>query len=98
MSPRKEDVLASIVEFLAQATNVPPGQLTPDMLLGDLNIDSLSAVEMLWTVEHTYGVRLPDPEEGVAALSIDALATRFAALLVDAAPIGTVTAQAAGAQ
>jgi acyl carrier protein len=89
----EQDVRASIIDYLVRTAHVPPEHLASGaVLLRDLNIDSLTAVEMLWTVESTYGVRLPDSQAGLAAMSIDELVSCFAALLAQRTP-----AQAVGA-
>lgn len=35
-------------------------QITPDALLRDLGLDSMREIELLFAIEDTYGVTLPD--------------------------------------
>ncbi len=65
---------------------VPAERLTPDTPLASLGIDSLGAVELLWTIEEAFHIRLP--AEPVALPTLGDV-VRF----VD----GLVASQAAGA-
>ena len=55
--------LERLSRILAQRYKLDPARLTPDQPLGDLGIDSLGMVEMLFFIEEEFGVHLPS--EGV---------------------------------
>ena len=56
--------LERLSRILAQRYKVDPARLTPDQPLGELGIDSLGMVEMLFFIEEEFGVHLPS--EGAA--------------------------------
>ena len=55
--------LERLSQILVQRYKLDPARLTPDQPLGDLGIDSLGMVEMLFFIEEEFGVHLPS--EGV---------------------------------
>lgn len=86
MSTGDLDIRASIVDYLVHTANVPAELLqSGDVRLGDLNVDSLSAVDMLWTVETTYHVRLSDVHASLSDMTLDDLVRRFQAALAGSA-------------
>ncbi|WP_425260641.1 acyl carrier protein [Rubrivivax sp. RP6-9] len=61
--------------------HVPAERLVPEALLDDLGIDSLATVELLWSVEETFHVKLPTDADGLHTLGdvarcVDALLAR----------------------
>jgi acyl carrier protein len=56
--------LERLSQILVQRYKLDPVRLTPDQPLGELGIDSLGMVEMLFFIEEEFGVHLPS--EGVA--------------------------------
>lgn len=61
--------LERLSQILVQRYKLDPARLTPDQPLGDLGIDSLGMVEMLFFIEEEFGVHLPS--EGVTFGSLD---------------------------
>ena len=65
--------------MLAKDYKLPPERLTADAPLDSLGIDSLATVELLWSVEDAFKIKLP-PEPvllttlGDVARHVDALA------------------------
>jgi acyl carrier protein len=55
--------LERLSQLLVQRYKLDPARLTPDQPVGDLGIDSLGMVEMLFFIEEDFGVHLPS--EGV---------------------------------
>jgi len=55
--------LERLSQILVQRYKLDPARLTPDQSLGELGIDSLGMVEMLFFIEEEFGVHLPS--EGV---------------------------------
>lgn len=48
--------------ILTKDYRIAPERLAPDARLESLGIDSLGAVELLWTIEDTFQIKLPpDP-------------------------------------
>ncbi|MGG2460874.1 acyl carrier protein [Streptomyces sp. RGM 3693] len=58
MDPRFTDLLRP---FLKHA-GTDPLTLTPDTDLRRLGVDSMQAIELLFTIEDTFGISLPDEE------------------------------------
>ncbi|MFF2809820.1 acyl carrier protein [Streptomyces sp. NPDC058000] len=58
MDPRFTDLLRP---FLKHA-GADPLTLTPDTDLRRLGVDSMQAIELLFTIEDTFGISLPDEE------------------------------------
>ena len=55
------DLSARLLELSAEQLSVPPASLTPDALLvDDLGIDSLAAIEWGMTIEDAFGISLPE--------------------------------------
>ena len=51
--------LDALREILAANFSLQPDALTPDARLDDLDIDSLSVVEVLFAVEDRFGITIP---------------------------------------
>ena len=76
------DLSARLLELSAEQLSVPPASLQPDALLvDDLGIDSLAAIEWGMTIEDAFGISLPeDAWEHVRTYgSVDELVLRLAA-------------------
>lgn len=75
--------LQGLSELLVRNYNVSPERLTLDAPLQDLGIDSLGTVELLWSVEDRFGIRLPHDPPALATLGevvayVDALVAQNA--------------------
>jgi acyl carrier protein len=54
--------LERLKTILARDYRADVAQLTPEAPLDSLGVDSLAAVELLWSVEEEFGIKLPtDP-------------------------------------
>jgi len=63
----QEDLVAGIAEIIEEVTGIEPSEVTMEKsFVDDLDIDSLSMVEIAVQVEDKYGVKVPD--EDLAAL------------------------------
>lgn len=52
-----------IISIIAKQLKVDEAEITPDTdILDDLGADSLDVVELLMTIEDTYGITVPDDE------------------------------------
>ncbi|WP_157268789.1 acyl carrier protein [Azohydromonas aeria] len=77
--------------ILARDYKLAPDQLTLDAPLEGLGIDSLGTMELLWTVEESFGITLPPDQVALPTLGdvvryIDDLVAAQAAQAADAAP------------
>jgi acyl carrier protein len=56
-----QEVLAGMAEIIEEITGVPAADVQPGKaFVDDLEIDSLSMVEILVAAEERFGVRIPD--------------------------------------
>ena len=59
----QDDVLGEISTILSTVAGVDPGEVTPQTsFTDDLNIDSMTMVEVVVAVEDRFGVLIPDDE------------------------------------
>lgn len=61
MTPTPHDALALLRQVLAQFSDVPPEQVVPEAELASLQVDSLTAAEMLFELEDRLGASIADP-------------------------------------
>ncbi|MGC4932784.1 meromycolate extension acyl carrier protein AcpM [Gordonia sp. DT30] len=67
MAATQEQLIAGIAEIIEEVTGIEPSEVTMEKsFVDDLDIDSLSMVEIAVQVEDKYGVKVPD--EDLAAL------------------------------
>lgn len=65
MALEHSEVLRGLAEILNDVAGVPTGDVEPDKSFVDqLDVDSLSMVEILMVIEERFGVRIPDDEAG----------------------------------
>ncbi|MGY1743703.1 MULTISPECIES: acyl carrier protein [unclassified Blastococcus] len=58
-----EDIQAGLAEILEEVAGVSPADATPEKsFTEDLDVDSLSMVEIATEVENKFGVAIPDDE------------------------------------
>lgn len=56
----REEIIEKVISALSEEFDVAPEVITPDAIIYDtLQLDSLSAVEMLSVLKYTFGVRIP---------------------------------------
>ena len=59
------DLIAALAEILSEITGVDPAEVTAEAeFAGDLDLDSLSMVELALAVEENLGVRIPEEKAG----------------------------------
>ncbi|MBZ4023041.1 phosphopantetheine-binding protein [Rhodobacter sp. TJ_12] len=56
MRPDMQDQILSII---AREAAMEPAEVHPDMTLEELGLDSLGLVEMIFSIEETFGVSVP---------------------------------------
>jgi acyl carrier protein len=58
-----DNILAQLAEILEEVAGVKPEDVTPDKsFVDDLDVDSLSMVEVAMAVEEKFGASIPDEE------------------------------------
>lgn len=58
-----DTILADLAEILHEVADVAPEDVTPDKsFVDDLDVDSLSMVEVAMAAEEQFGVKIPDDE------------------------------------
>ena len=61
--PSTADIQAGLAEILEEVAGVTPADATPEKsFTDDLDVDSLSMVEIATAVEDKFGVAIPDDE------------------------------------
>lgn len=77
---QKSEIVANVKTLIAKAVNLDPRStqsLDPNTPLGEegLALDSIDVLEIIVTVEHAYGIKVPSPEVGKKYFrSIDGIA------------------------
>lgn len=55
-------LIEQIKNYLTETAGVDPHKFdNPDLMVADLQLDSLGLIEMLFEVEDKYGFQIPDP-------------------------------------
>jgi len=63
MAMSEQEILAGLGEIIEEIAGVPADQVTPDKsFVDDLDIDSLSMVEIAVAAQDKFGVEIPDDE------------------------------------
>ena len=63
MATTQEEIIAGIAEIIEEVTGIEPSEVTPEKsFVDDLDIDSLSMVEIAVQTEDKYGVKIPDED------------------------------------
>ena len=59
----QQDILDGLATIVNEIAGVPVGDVTPDKsFIDDLDVDSLSMVEIATAAEDHFGVRIPDDD------------------------------------
>src|SRR6201999_2487668 len=63
VSVSQEEIIAGIAEIIEEVTGIEPSLITPEKsFVDDLDIDSLSMVEIALQTEDKYAVKIPDEQ------------------------------------
>ena len=63
MSVSQEEIIAGIAEIIEEVTGIEPSEITPEKsFVDDLDIDSLSMVEIAVQTEDKYSMKIPDED------------------------------------
>jgi len=59
----QQEILAGLAQIVNEIAGVPVGDITPEKtFIDDLDVDSLSMVEIATAAEDHFGVRIPDED------------------------------------
>jgi len=59
----QQEILAELAQIVNEIAGVPVGDITPEKgFLDDLDVDSLSMVEIATAAEDKFGIRIPDDD------------------------------------
>lgn len=59
----QNEILAGLAEILEEVAGVSPAEVTPEKtFIDDLDVDSLSMVEVAMAAEEKFGVKIPDDD------------------------------------
>ena len=63
MPATQEEIIAGLAEIIEEVTGIEPSEVTPEKsFVDDLDIDSLSMVEIAVQAEDKFGVKIPDDQ------------------------------------
>ena len=63
MAATQEEIITGLAEIIEEVTGIEPSEVTPEKsFVDDLDIDSLSMVEIAVQTEDKYGVKIPDED------------------------------------
>ncbi len=63
MAVSQEEIVKNLAEIIEEVTGIEPSEVTAEKsFVDDLDIDSLSMVEIAVQTEDKYGIKIPDEE------------------------------------
>lgn len=63
MADSKEDIVAGLADIVNEIAGIPNDEVTEDKsFTDDLDVDSLSMVEVVVAAEERFGVKIPDDD------------------------------------
>ena len=63
MATTQDEIIAGIAEIIEEVTGIEPSEVTPEKsFVDDLDIDSLSMVEIAVAAQDKFGVEIPDDQ------------------------------------
>ena len=63
MAVSQDEIIAGIAEIIEEVTGIEPSEVTPEQsFVEDLDIDSLSMVEIAVAAQDKFGVEIPDDQ------------------------------------
>ena len=75
MPATQDEIIAGLAEIIEEVTGIEPSEVTPEKsFVDDLDIDSLSMVEIAVQLEDRYGIEIPDEDLGKLRTVGDAVA------------------------
>ena len=63
MAINKDEIITNLAEIIEEVTGIEPSEITEEKsFVDDLDIDSLSMVEIAVQTEDRYGIEIPDED------------------------------------
>ena len=63
MGASQQEIITGLAEIIEEGTGIEPSEVTPEKsFVDDLDIDSLSMVEIAVQAEDRFGVKIPDDQ------------------------------------
>jgi acyl carrier protein len=63
MGASQQEIIAGLAEIIEEVTGIEPSEVTPEKsFVDDLDIDSLSMVEIAVAAQDKFGVEIPDDQ------------------------------------
>lgn len=63
MAANKDEIIQNLADIIEEVTGIEPSEITEEKsFVDDLDIDSLSMVEIAVQTEDKYGIKIPDEE------------------------------------
>ena len=66
--PAKPETVEAVRRIIADEMGIAIGELTPDRPLDELGVDSLGVIEVMFTLEETFGIRMGDERVPIRTL------------------------------
>jgi acyl carrier protein len=58
----EDDIELKIKQAICQVTKVPEKDISIDSLLGDVGVDSFAGIDLVYTLEDTFNIKISDNE------------------------------------
>ena len=56
----RDEIVRALIDIVRKEKNIEPEALTPETALTDTNIDSLDSLTILFAIEETFHISIPD--------------------------------------
>lgn len=67
-SPELDTILQRIVEIIAEKANLDPSVLKPEVTMNDVQISSITQLEVLFAIEESFDIYMPEDQESDGSL------------------------------
>lgn len=75
----KESIERRIVEIVSEQAEVEPASIKPDATLDDLDLPSITQIEILYAIEEAFDIDLPEHLEDLSLNGLSQLVARYVA-------------------
>jgi acyl carrier protein len=56
----RDEIQQKLIDIVRQEKDIPDDKLTPETVLADAGVDSLDALTILFAIEETFHISIPD--------------------------------------
>jgi len=63
-----DTILARIVEIIAEKASLDPAVLTPGITMNDVQISSITQLEVLFAIEESFDIYMPEDQDSDGSL------------------------------